>query len=96
LKVYVPNVSVVSNVCCKYFYIDDVYVAMVIHICCKSMFVNVLSLSDVCCGKCFMLRMTRHGKWAQTEVVSSGAAVPACALEAKGARRPPHACRRWG
>jgi hypothetical protein len=91
LKLYVPNVSAVSNICCKYFYIDDAYVAMAIHICCKSMFVNILSLSDVGCGKC-----TRHGKWAQTEVVSSGAAVPACTLEAKGARRPPHACRRWG
>jgi hypothetical protein len=35
LQVFVQNVSSVSDVCCKHFYLD---VAHVSHICCKSMF----------------------------------------------------------
>jgi hypothetical protein len=32
LQVYVPNVSPISDVCCKCVYLD---VAVIIHICCK-------------------------------------------------------------
>jgi hypothetical protein len=73
------------------FYLDIAYVVVAIHICRKYMFVNVSSVSDVCCSKCFYVKccMTRCGKWAQTEVVPLGAVVPACVRGAKRARRPP-------
>ena len=35
LQVYVSNVSALSNVCCKCFYLDVAYVAMPIHKYCK-------------------------------------------------------------
>ena len=35
LQVYVSNVSAISNVCCKMFYLDVAYVVVAIHICCK-------------------------------------------------------------
>jgi hypothetical protein len=38
LQVYVPNVSPVSDVCCKCFYLNVAYVIVVIHICCKCIF----------------------------------------------------------
>jgi hypothetical protein len=34
------------------FYLN---IAVAIHKCCKRMFVNVSSVLDVCCSKCFML-----------------------------------------
>jgi hypothetical protein len=38
LQVYVSNVSAVSNVCCKCFYLGVAYVVVAIHICCKYVF----------------------------------------------------------
>jgi hypothetical protein len=37
LQVYVSNVVVVSNVCCRCFYMNVAYVTVSIHICCKHM-----------------------------------------------------------
>jgi hypothetical protein len=38
LQLYISNVSSVSDVYCKYFYLDVAYVALSIHICGKGMF----------------------------------------------------------
>jgi hypothetical protein len=56
----------VASVCFKYFscfkhmfqvfYLDVAYVAVTIHIFCNRMFINVASILDVCCSKCFMLQ----------------------------------------
>jgi hypothetical protein len=37
-QVYIPNVSAVSDVCCKCFYLYIAYIAVAIHICCKRVF----------------------------------------------------------
>jgi hypothetical protein len=57
LQMYVSNVSTISNVCFKCFICmmhmlqwSYTYVA-------KRMFVNVSSVADVCCSKCFMLQV---------------------------------------
>jgi hypothetical protein len=70
------------------FYLDVEYVALDIHVCCKCMFQvfylfqTYIATNALCC-KCFM---SRRGKRAQAKVVPSGAAVLACAREAKRAR----------
>jgi hypothetical protein len=54
LQVYVSNVSPVSDVCCKCFYLDVAYTAVVIHICCKRMF-QLFQHVSICysrCGQC--------------------------------------------
>jgi hypothetical protein len=38
------------------FYLNIAYVVVAIHICSKRMLSNVLSVLDVCCNKCFMLK----------------------------------------
>jgi hypothetical protein len=40
------------------FYLD---VVVTIHTCCKRMFVNVSSVLDVCCSKCFILHDHARG-----------------------------------
>ena len=47
--------------------------------------INVASVSDVCCSKCFMLQVFHEHAWqgAQAEVVPSDVAVPTCARESK-------------
>jgi hypothetical protein len=49
----------------------------------------VLSISDVCCSKCFILQVFHKHAWqgVQAEVVPSGAVVSACAREAKQVRQ---------
>jgi hypothetical protein len=37
-QMYVSNVSAISYVYCKCFYLDVAYVTVAIHICCKRMF----------------------------------------------------------
>jgi hypothetical protein len=80
------------------FYLDVIYVALVIHVCCKCMFqtyvanvlsgcctyvINVSSVSDVYCNKCFMLqvfheqaqqrgRRPRWSPWAQRSLRARG------------------------
>jgi hypothetical protein len=49
----IQNVSSISNVRCKYVYLD---VVVAIHICCKHMFIIVSPISDVCCRSAFMLQ----------------------------------------
>jgi hypothetical protein len=46
LQASIQNVSYISDVCCRYVYLD---VAVAIHISCKHMFINVSPVSDVCC-----------------------------------------------
>jgi hypothetical protein len=53
LPASIQNVSSVSDVCCKYVYLD---VVVAIHICCKCIFVNVSHVSDACCRNAFMLQ----------------------------------------
>jgi hypothetical protein len=52
------------------------------------LFRTYVAANALCCKCC----MTMCGKWAQTEVVSLGAAVHTCVSEVKRAQRPPHAC----
>jgi hypothetical protein len=57
LQVYVSNISTVFRSMLQVFYLDVTYVALAINICCTRMFPNVLSVSDVCCRKCFKLQV---------------------------------------
>jgi hypothetical protein len=61
-QVYVPNVSFVSDVCCKYFHLSvaKVDLEVAIHASCKGIFLSISGVSYVCC-KCFiwMLHMFR-------------------------------------
>jgi hypothetical protein len=50
LHVYFPNVSSVSDICCKMFYLNVAYVTVVIHICCKRMFNCLTLFQDVATG----------------------------------------------
>jgi hypothetical protein len=56
LQVYVLNVSAVLNVCCKCFIIM-LHMLQCPYIYVASVFVNISSISDVCCSKCFMLQV---------------------------------------
>jgi hypothetical protein len=49
------------------FYLDVAFVIVTIHICCKNMVQIVLSISDLCCNKFFILQVFHEQ--AQTEAV---------------------------
>jgi hypothetical protein len=51
LQVYVPNVSPILDVFCKYFIWMLLYIAVVIHICRKRAF-QLFHLVSVCCNRC--------------------------------------------
>jgi hypothetical protein len=51
LQVYIPNVSPISNICCKCFIWMLLYVAVVIHIYCKRMF-QLFHLVSICSRGC--------------------------------------------
>ena len=74
---------------CQMFQLFQTYVASVLSRCCiccsgqtymlQEYVVNVSSVSDVCCSKCFMLQVFHEHEWevGVAEVVPSNAAVPA-------------------
>jgi hypothetical protein len=86
LYTYVANVCFKCFSCFKrtlqVFYLDVTYVALPIHML-QEYVVNVSSVSDVCCSKCFSCNMSARGR--RRRWVPSGTAVPAWAREAKQA-----------
>jgi hypothetical protein len=67
LYTYVTSVRFKYLSCFKHklqvFYLDVAYIAVAIHICCKCMFVNVSSVLDVCCSKCFYVEVLHDQAW---------------------------------
>jgi hypothetical protein len=95
-------VTLAIHVCYKcifqMFQLFLMYVASVLTRCCiccsvqthilQAYVVNVSSVSDVYCTKCFMsqvFHMSKCDKGAEAKVVPSGVAIPVCAREAKQA-----------
>jgi hypothetical protein len=66
LQASIQNVSSVSNVYCKFVYLD---VIVAIHIYCKHMFVNVSLFSDVCCKSASYCNISRCKKRGHGEAV---------------------------
>jgi hypothetical protein len=57
LQVYVWNVSAVSDVYCKCFYLHAAYIAVAIYKMLQTYVSNVSPVSDICCSKCFILQV---------------------------------------
>jgi hypothetical protein len=55
-EVYVSNMLAVFRSTLQVFYLNFAYVAMAVHICCAYVS-NILSVSDVCYSKFFMLQV---------------------------------------
>jgi hypothetical protein len=78
LQVSIQNVLSVSDVCCKYIYLE---VVVAIHICCKRMFINVSPVSNYVAKVLSCCNISGYRKRAHANAVPAGIVVPTARQE---------------